>query len=387
MNAVQAGFRARTLVALAALLALPLTGLVLGACHDSGGTAQVGGLLLLEPEDKSKPLWVEIGEIQLGDVRDKVVRLFNNEDRPLVIQQIQAGCSCTSVNVSYVDEHGAKVVGDVRSSTQVLTLPKGAIADLALHVDSRNAPTKNKDKVVVVRIVTDSATEPYFSFDAHMRVNAAFQAVPPAIDLQRIAANSGGEGSTELAMIDVRGERLVDVLEAPPGVEATLTLGQRAGAEVWTLSAHVKPPLALGYFDKPIRLRTTGQNGVGEGHPFEVPLRFYAVGDVDVMPAKLLLAHPAPGAPERGECDVFMRLPGARVRVVGHSFVGEHGEQLHVEITAVTPDTQGRSAHWHIAVTPQGELGREALSGTLVLETDDAQFPRIEVPWLRRASG
>jgi hypothetical protein len=383
MKSFQLGSGARIALLFAPLLAGPM----LGACHDSSATEQVGGLLLLDPEDPSRPLWVDMGEIPLGEVRDKVVKLANHEGRPLLIQQIQAGCSCTSVNLSYVDEHGAKVAGDSRSTTEVLTLPKDAVAELVLHVDSRNAPTKNKDKVVVVRIVSDSATDPYFSFDTHMRVNVAFQAVPPAIDLQRVAADSGGEGSTSLAMIDTRGERLVDVLDAPPGVEAKLTLGYRGGGEVWTLFVQVKPPLALGYFDKPIRLRTTGPDGKGEGHPFDVPLRYFGVADVDVMPAKLLLIRSAPGAPERGETDVFVRLPGARLRIVGHSFVGEHGDKLQVEITAVTPDTQGRSAHWHIALTPQGELGADVISGTLVLETDDTQFPRIEVPWLRRASG
>jgi hypothetical protein len=384
MNSNRSEHLARSAAALLACAAL-------FACRDStastpggGAKAPTGGLTLIEPEDPDRPLWVELGEIPLGEKREKIVKLKNIEGRPLVVQNVQAGCSCTVPSLSYVDEHGARIVGDPRSTTEVLTLPAGVVAELALRVDSRNAPTKNNDKVVEVRLVTDSATDPYFTFDAHMRVNAPFQAVPPAIDLARIAANSGGQGSTALAAIGLRGERLVDVLEAPEGVEAQLTNEQHAGGEVWILSVRVEPPLPLGYYEKPIRLRTTGLDGKGDGHPFEVPLRYYAVTDVEVMPATVLVTRAAPGAPMRGEGELYVRLPGARLLVTSHSFTGEHADAMQATISAVTPDTNGRSARWHIEITPPADLTNAPQSGVLVLDTDDPQFPRIEVPWLRR---
>jgi hypothetical protein len=371
----------------AALLGLTL-GLAPCACDratEPAAGASAGGLTVLDPEDPARPDYLDLGVMGARDLRERVVRLKNTEGRDLTIQSVQAGCACTIPSIAYVAASGERVAGDLRARGAVLVLPPDAVAELTLKVDARSAPVKNKDKVVVVRIATDSATQPYSTLNVRIRVETWFQAVPPAIDLGRISRNAGGEGATEIASIGDEFHALLGVLDAPPNVEAALEPGERLGGVNWKLSARVKPPLALGSVEQKIVLRASGKDGAGEGEPFEVPLRYTVVEDVEVVPARILVARLRPDAPEVGSAELLAHMPGHRLLVVSSALVGPGAESLAASVTPVDPDSEGRSARWTIEIAPKSGAAATSSSGTLVLALDDPQFPRIEVPFTRRA--
>ena len=158
-----------------------------------------GGLAIVDPQHPAHPTWVELGDIPLGEVVRYEVPLRNRERGPLVIQSIRSGCSCTIPSVYYEADDGHVLQGDLQSAGNVLTVPAGAVVKLQLEVDSKRSPTRNKPKLVVVRIVTDSPTAPFTSLDVRMRIDAPLLAEPAAIDLGRVAVHARAEGSTRRA--------------------------------------------------------------------------------------------------------------------------------------------------------------------------------------------
>lgn len=357
-----------------------------GSSEHAHGVAEatLGGLEIVTPAHAAHPNWVDLGDIPFGEVREKVVQLRNGEGRPLVVRSMQAGCSCTLVSLSYTDANGTLVKSNAHSKDALITLPEDVVAELTLRVDSRTAPNKNEDKLVIVRIVTDSESEPYFTLDVRMRVDAPFLAVPATLDLGRFPASGGGEGVLDIVPAGDRDRVLFEVASCASMWLGALAQPSPGGGPAYKLRVRVPPPVALGHFEATVTLRASGPGGVGEGPPFTVPVRGFVVDDLEVLPARLLLSRANPDAPERAEGDVYVRLLGGRLRVTQHQFEGAAADKLVAELTPLAPDDEGRSAQWHFAIEVRGELGDETLSGTLVLTTDERQFERIEIPWLRR---
>ena len=77
--------RPRLRAALGALLAL---GLALLACACSPAPR---GWVILDPQDPERDYDIDLGRLQFGEVRLHVVRLRNEEGRPVAVRQVTAG--------------------------------------------------------------------------------------------------------------------------------------------------------------------------------------------------------------------------------------------------------------------------------------------------------
>ena len=381
--------RTRSL-ALAALLA---------ACGDAsspGPAAETepqtqGGLAVVDPEDPEHPWSIELGAVPDGETVERVVRLENRlrsadgEPLPLQIRSILSGCSCTLPSIAYVAADGTRVEGDPRAKNGVITLPPGAVAELVLRLDTRSAPVKNRPKLVVIRIITDSPSDPYLSLEARFLVDAPFGAAPPGINLGAVGVNVGGAGATDLYAVHPDQQReLVAVIEAPPNVEAELER-KPIGHGLWTLRARLLPPIPHGYQEHVIRLSTTGPGGIGEGRPFEVRLAAQGAPDVQILPERLLLAVPPGGGAERAEAEILSRIPGQSFAVLGARLEGGASERLRVELVPVSPDQDGRSGRWLVHLVASVPLAEAAVAGKLVLSLDDPQFPELQAAYLKLA--
>jgi hypothetical protein len=344
------------------------------------------GLVFVDPQDAEHPGTVQVGTIPYGEVRDASVKLKNVEARPITITRLTAGCSCTFTEIFYLDASGEKVVGRPRSTESVLTVPPGVTAEIVLHVDSKLAPLKNKDKNVVIQITTDSDLDPYLSIEARMRVEAMFQCAPPELGFGRVGVNSGGVGKVDIAAAPELRPRLVSVLAAPAGMEATLEPGPYQGIESWVVTARLEPPVELGYHEGVIRFATTGPNGEGEGHPFDVRVTWNGSPDVEVVPARLLVRPDPRTHVEGADVEVLSHMSGHYFRVVRHELEGASADDFDVTIAPVFPDEQGRTSRWKVALVPKKDLGARAIEGKLILELDDSQYPKFEIPIIRLGS-
>ena len=386
------------------LLFLSLAGLLLALCacdeHGAAGAevapaldaptghahpsfATPGGLDFVDPQHPEHPDEVDFGELDVSESRSAFVHLKNVERVPITITNVQAGCSCTRPSLSYVGADGVRVEGDTRSTTRVLEIPPGVTAELELRVDGALSPVRNKDKLVVVNIVTDFDGDPYVTVAARMRINSPFQCIPAEIDIGRVGINIGGEHFTEIAGIGDSGARLVELVDVPADVRATLTLGEIVGKDVWRLSVRVEAPLKLGYQERTLKLTTTGPEAAGQGKPLYVKVRWTGADDFEVVPNRLMFLRGAQGEGERAEVELISHAAGQLFKVLRSELQGAEAAHFDTTIEAASPDALGRANRVRVTLRPKAELGQRAANGVLVLELDDPQFPRVEVPYLR----
>jgi hypothetical protein len=355
------------------------------AAAPGAGAEDLGGLQIAHPAHPAHPGFVDLGPIPLGETREQVVELVNAEGRDLVVQNVQAGCACTVPTLSYVGPDGERVQGNMHGGGEVITLPPGTTAELLLRVDSRKSPVRNKPKLVTVRIVSDSDRSPFTTLEVRVLVECDFRAAPEAVEVGRVAANGGGAGAARIFSVGDKARELVDVLEVPDGLIATLAPSQYLGDPAWDLEVRVLPPVPLGYDTRTITLSTTGPEGEGEGEPYEIEVRFTGVPDVEVRPTRLLLRPQAPGEPARAEALLFAHLPGQLLRLESAELAGDATDLLSVELVPERPDETGASSRWTIRLEAREELGPEAVHGTVTLRVDDSQIGAIEIPYLTLA--
>lgn len=361
-----------------------------GASGDDHGGAEVHGqdergFVFLDPQHPAHPNWADIGDLELGETATTTVRMRNVEDHPITIDSVLAGCSCTTPSIAAITSSGERIVGDARASSRVLVVPPQAVVELELHVDSRLSPARNKDKLVVVRLTTDDEHDPYLSIELRMKVTSAFQCVPAELDLQRIARNGGALGRVDIAAIGDSGRRLLEVLEPPPELGVTLAEANPMGVSpVWSLHVTVRPPLPLGAQERILRIGTSHASGVGEGRPYEIKVRWTATEDVEVSPARMLFLRDGTLGRELAQTELFARLAGQTIAITGSSIEGPGTEGLVVQVEPAAPVADGRSARWRISVDPGAGKQLGKLEGRVILTTDDASYPRFEIPIARR---
>lgn len=337
----------------------------------------------LEPQHPGHPNWVDMGDIPLGEVREATVRMRNVEGVPIRIEQVTAGCSCTRPQVTVVLPSGERVPGDSNARDVVALAPPDSIIEVTLRVDSTQAPVKNKDKIVLVRMTTDSKTSPYVTLEARMKIHAPLQPVPPEIDLERLGINAGKEGRTDITPVVPTGEKVLGVLETPEGLTARIEPIEISGIPVWRLHVRVEAPVRPGYQEQYIKLSTSGPSGFGEGRPLSVKVRWFAAEDVEVAPPRLLFVRQPQSTVERAVGELITHMPGHKLKVTSHRVEGVDASSLNISIEPREPDADGRAKAWSISLErTAGANG--ALSGSLVLELDDVQHPRLEVPLIGR---
>jgi hypothetical protein len=236
-----------------------------------------------------------------------------------------------------------------------------------------------------VRMNTDSEFDPYVTIELRMKVVAAFQSVPPELDLRRIPRNGGGAGTLQIGAIGDSGRGLARILEMPPGFDCALVEDPPMGlTPVWTLRVRVEPPLALGYGESKIVLATTGPGREGEGRPYEVKVRWTAVEDVEIAPARMLFLRDGALGRDVAQTELFARLPGHMLAIKSATIEGTGTEGLIVQLEPAPPVSEGRASRWRITVDPGAGTPLGPVNGTVVLTTDDPEHPRFEIPIARR---
>jgi hypothetical protein len=343
-----------------------------------------GGLVVKDPHHPAHPGWRDLGVIPLGQVVTHVVELENREGRALTIQNVRAGCACAVPSIAYRTAEGKLVTGDVRSTERVLTLPPGAVAELSVQVDSRRAPLKNSQKVVSVRLVSDSESDPYLTIELQFTVESHFTVAPERLDLGEVAEHGSGEGSTRILAL---GELVLgEPPAAPAGFEVWIEESLYLGRTGWDLHARVVPPLPLGYGEHRLTLATRHPDG-SPGPPLEVLLSATGVPDTEIEPPRLLLrpAEPAGDAAGVFQAEVVVRsnLAGQRFTLSAAGLDGPAAAVLDVELVPRAPDSAGRSSSWTVRLTSTGELPAGPLEGLLTLVSDDPALPELCVPYLR----
>ncbi len=390
MHSIQHPLRgpARLLTALLSTLALS----ALGAC----GAGVPAGLVVLpgstqapNPEGAGaiveRPFFHTFGKVPFGSTVTHVFELENTERVPISILRITPGCSCTVPRITAVSPSGERSEGRPSDSGRLLTVPPGWIAELELSIDTRGREVvSNVDKLVTVRLMSDSALTPFIGLELHLKVVRPLELVPAEFNLDRLATSIGGRAQVRIVSREPHDSEPVEIVASPEGVEVELYPDPSSPGGVWILDARVAADLPPGPLLGEVAVRTV--QGDGPGLTLAVPLRVEIVPDLSVEPAKLTLMPNAQGElPERG-ASIFLRLPGETFRVQRVGLVGEQREILEVEALPFEPREDGSSNRWEIDLRVTGPPTAETFSGEIELQllgaaADPDELTELRIPY------
>ncbi len=340
--------------------------------HDhapSDGSEQVG-----------RPYFHDFGTVPDGEVVSTTFQLTNTDRLPVTITRMDPSCGCTVPSVHYFDEDGHTVVGHPSNEPEILVIPPLARVELTVRIDTNSIKNKNIQKLLQIRVTTDSRNDPYLTFECSLMVEQPFRIAGEFLSLGKLPKSVGGSASAELSQTGPSHARLTGVGATPPGVEAVLTQQPILGREIWDLQVTVSPPLETGNYANQIELLAESANGEPHASWF-VDLRGTIVPDIDVNPSRVIFESSKDDEARFAQTELRMRIPGARFTIVGVEVQGAEKDWIEVEWTAVPEPRALSSASWKITAKASPTIRDGQFAGTLTVITDDSQNPRITIPY------
>jgi hypothetical protein len=365
--------------------ALLFLSLALGACQPEAVAAPGRGLVL-QPYEGPLARGVEtrdprlefhdFGRVPDGETVTRIFRFENTDSAPVAITRVDPGCGCTVPALRAVLADGAVVRGEPITSKapKLLEIPPGAFFELELAIHTRDMTTKNQDKLVTVRLMTDSPNGYFLTLELHILVEKPFAVVPTTLAFGSVPENGGKEARVEIVRAGPFAHHLGEIVEAPAGITAELTYEERNFMPLWTLRARLEPPLERGPRNLAFKIATKNEHGE-PGAPLEVPVTAQVVGDLAHDPARLVV-RTTPESEGEASLELYSLLPGQRLAVRSVAVPPENAAWLSAEALALAADDDGKSARWRITLRtrPPYPAGK-ALSGRLTVMLDDAQHP------------
>lgn len=343
------------------------------------------GLVFLpvEGQDPERPNYHDFGTVPEGSVLHHSFLLENRDPRPVEIQKIDPACGCTVAQLSKVRADGTEERHLTEQPNLLLRLAPGETMRVALEVDSDEVRQKNRDKLFMVRITSDSITTPFITLECHLIVRQLFQVSPAPLDLREIPMGGGGELTATIKAMGPDLHRVVGVGPLPEGVFAELAVSPMSGDDLllWTLRAGFEPGLRAGRHNAEIHLETVDPEGA-PGNDLVLQLSATATPDIVVRPERLMLRPGAKGGPAEMHAELAARLAGQRLNVTGFSVTGEQADKLEFHAEPYQPFPDGTSPRWNLVLRTIGTPTTANFRGTLVLELDDPGNPRMEIEYV-----
>jgi len=325
----------------------------------------------------------DFGRVPDGEHVQHVFRLTNTDPVPVSISKVDPGCGCTVAALRVIHADGSVEKGEAIHSKaeRLLTIPPGELAEIEVQIATRDMVNKNLDKLITLRVLTDSPNGYFLTLEVHILVEQPFTAVPGAIALGSVPESGGAEGKVEIVQSGGFHYELGELGPLPAGVHASLLKEIRNEFPVWTLRAGFDAPLARGPRNEVLRLATYEAEGV-PGRGLEVPLTALVVEDLACEPARLVFAAPRDAA-ARGAVELYSRLAGQRLRVTGVDVPEALRGEFAARFEPVEADGEGRSLRWRITVETLPPLPAEPMrNGKLVVHLDDPQHPSRELEFV-----
>lgn len=340
-----------------------------------------GGLVVLDPSNPARPFFHDMGTIPHGSRREWVVRMQNRDPVPVTIRSVNVPCACTRAkSVRLVDEQGKVLAeGDPESREMVLQVPAGGLFELVIGVYTASI-RPNSEKLAMLNLVTTSKVTPFLAFELHVNPQKLFSVTPGEARLAEIPRGYGGSLKISI-MTGLRGSeaRLLEVLEASPGVEAELDHIFVNNEHVWGLTVRVLPNQPPGAFRGKVVLSASDAEDQGADRRLEVLVWAQIVEDVAITPLILNFGNLQLGVEGQLRTKVRALVPGARVKVLSAEVSGDVADHLSVEFSAAGyVDSDGRSETWNVVLYADTEMPRGRFRGALTVRLDDEQYPVLE---------
>ncbi len=375
----------------------PVLALLTTACSEAPLEAR--GLVVLAGStagpSSPRPEFHDFGRVDAGSRPEHTFEMVNTDPDPVRILRITPSCSCSVANVALVNEDGTETPGDAGNPDQILTVPPGGRARFHLVVDTDRIENQNADKLVTVRLQSDSPNSAFLGFEAHVVSVRPLEFVPKLADFGLVSP-------TASKTIDVRVLRrttMTDgtvleegpleellfpsgVLHADPPVVAELYPDPLEPGTAWTLLVTVPAGTPKGRFTGHVVLESGyGPEPGGKPGP---DLRLVVKGEVKapiaVQPDRFYLRADTGSVP-------FYRvgllaLDGRPFRIERTELIGGGREFVSFRTEAVRPDAEGRSKDWDAYLEAPEGIGEEGFGGTVRFHLTGAPVDTLDVPYV-----
>ena len=329
-----------------------------------------------EPELRS--YFHDFGRVPDGEVASHTFKLRNTDRLPLTIRRMSPSCGCTVPSVRYFDEDGRAVIGQPSNEPEILVIPPLADVELTVRIDTASIRNKNVQKLMQIRITTDSQNDPYLTLECSLMVEQAFRVDGNFVSLGKLPTSIGGFANTQVSQIGASSAVLTGVGATPPGIVARLTKSDIIGRGVWDLLVTASPPLELGNYAGEIEL--LAQTSDGEAHAsWFVEYRGTVVPDILVSPNRIIFEDFRSDGIASVDAEVRSMIPGARFAIKGAEVDGPMSEFIEVEWSPIGEPDGTSSSSWSIKATARPDIQNGRFSGTITIITDNSQTPRIDI--------
>ena len=340
------------------------------------GANSQGVLEVLNPENVDRPLYKEFGNVPFGTDIFWHTTMENTGTEPVIIRSAQAACGCTRfMDFTVTDAEGNSpdrpTAFAVSEDRAIATIPPGGSIQMRMKLLTAFSKA-NQRKLAMMRLSTDSQLEPYMTFEVGFQPTRAFVFAPASANLTNSPVSSGKSKRIKI-LVDRAGdpERVLGVVSTPPGIEAELLSETFAGEYIWYVNVSVPPLSKLGPIRGNVVLSTTDEDGNGDEGRLELPVIALVVPDVVASPALVSFRafDRTVGAEFTGRLAAL--VPGARLKIKGARFEGEHADKLSVEYTPIKAFDDGRAIEWTYTVKLAPGHPAGYVAGALVFELEE----------------
>lgn len=364
---------------LAALLALWLA----AACGEAPAprpdvAAAVGLYRVGAIHDPARPTYHDFGEVAPGATLEHTFEFRNGSRRPISILRMASSCSCTIPGLEAVLPDGTRIDGDPFDPNVLLEVPPEAVARITLRVDPDAVQDANRDKLVTVRITTDSPATPYLALEAHLVVREQFQIAPEELDFGQVATSLGADQDVTLLRISDEAYTVGALRQVPAGFVAQVVPHTAGPAGTWLVHVDVEPGLEPGAYAGTIQVELLAPDGE-PARLMSIPVRAQVVENIGLSP-RFFSLRPVQGRLVH-EIELSSRIPGRVLALEAAQVLGPLAEELELTWRPDRPDPLGRAARWTLRLEAALTIDLDRLSESRVeVLLDDERTPRIEIP-------
>ena len=380
----------------AALLGLCLLG---GACAP-GAPSDPQGLVVVSGGDpgasRPRPNFHDFGAVPVGERVEHVFELLNTDPEPVDVLRVSPTCSCASATIEALLPDGRRVQGDPLDPERVLRVPAGARVAVTFAVDASRVAIKNQDKLVAIRLVTDSPNAAFVQIEAHLISISPFELVPDNVEFGFVSTTTGDARQVDLVRISTTtdgsplDERPVEAQLHPTGevlvdepVRAQLFADPESPLHTWKLVVEVPAGTPRGRYQGTVTIPTRQglEPGGAAGPALRLPYSARVEGDLLLEPNQFLL-RPGPRGDVSPRSVVVTALDRSAFRITAAELDGDGRERLRLEYEPLAADSDGRSHRWRVELSAPEGLGGSGFGGSLRLLLDGAPLETLDVPYV-----
>lgn len=328
-----------------------------------------GVLEVVDPQNPDRPFFHDFGTLDHGEELVWSKTLENVGPEPVTILTARGACACTILHsIVFAGPEGEEIesVSDF-TRAEIGEVPAGGTATLHIKLLTIHS-TANQNKLPLFRITTNSAQQPFSTFELRFFPVQSFIVAPSHLTLDQVPTSHGAEASVKLLAADPgAGAKVHRIVSSPEGLTTRLESTVFAGEEIWFLYGTVDPITPIGAIHGEVVLATSDPEGVGDENRISVPVFVRVVPDAVLEPGLISFAAVESGSEKTVDAQVVSLIPGSTLDVVETKIVGRTSDHFRVEAEPVRPNVDGRAKKWLVSTTLLASHPTDFIGGELVV--------------------